>query len=158
MDHLAPFRSRPTLHLPQFNQSGWQLKRYAILSQGHTYNDDVTTAATAKAMRLLPKAGSLVDADGNHGIGFQIIHFAQVAVVSPVFYWQWGSVLAHAGQVRASWDEPTLFHDGAKEVLGCVWEMDIVNFEVNVWKKHMLSDNKTPSQNLATYLDQSFDN
>ncbi|MBG6202121.1 hypothetical protein IWQ48_003264 [Labrenzia sp. EL_13] len=38
-----------------------------------------------------------------NGMGFQIVHFAQVTVVAPVFYWQWGIVLSKIGQMRAYW-------------------------------------------------------
>ena len=34
-----------------------------------------------------------MDRTGNHAVGFKIVHFAEVAIVSPLFYWQWGSVL-----------------------------------------------------------------
>lgn len=102
----------------------------------------------------LPEAGSLHDETGNQGVAFQIVHFAEVAVVSPVFYWQWGSVLAHIDQMRASWDAPTHFGDGEKEVVGCIWEMNIVQFELEAWATQLLDGRKSTDDGLRAYLEQ----
>lgn len=151
MDHLQEFCSRAVLSLPAFKARGWTLKRYAILASGRSFDEDIVLAASNEAILRLPEAGSLNDAVENHGVGFQIIHFAQVAVVSPVFYWRWGSVLANIDQMRASWDQPTAFGDGVKEVVGCIWEMDIVSFEIDAWKMSLLNQGGTPTERLAAY-------
>ena len=83
--HLAPFEARAVVALPLEARDGWQMKRYAIVAQGRTLSDDVVAAATAEGFRRLPAPGVLEDGSGNHGVGFQIIHFAETAVVSPVF-------------------------------------------------------------------------
>ncbi|WP_299601899.1 hypothetical protein [uncultured Tateyamaria sp.] len=140
------------LSLDLEHSAGWQLKRYAILADDRAFSEEVAAAATATAFDRLPQAGTLVDADGNHGVGFQLIHFAETAVVSPVFYWQWGSVLAHIDQLRAPWDTPTHFDTGKTEVFGCVWEMDIVTFEVGAWTATILSDHGAPKDRLETYM------
>jgi len=152
MDHLQSFQPRQITPLRNAEQQGWTLKRYAILSDGCSMDDDIVAAATEEAIRRLPSPGSIDDADTNHAIGFQIVHFAQVAVVSPVFYWQWGSVLAHIPQMRAPWVDPTHFADGKAEVFGCLWEMQIVEFETNCWKETVLSGTENPSTNIAAYL------
>lgn len=155
MGHLDPFRARIVLPLPAEHSGGWQLKRYAILADGRVYSEAVAAAATSAAFVRLPQAGTLAEADrGNHGVGFQLIHFAETAVVSPVFYWQWGSVLAHIDQLRASWDEPTQFNTGRPEIFGCIWEMDIVAFEVGAWKTTMLTDHGAPDTKLSAYMQQ----
>lgn len=105
-------------------------------------------------MKRLPKAGSLDDETGNQGVGFQIIHFAELAVFSPVFYWQWGSVLAHIDQMRASWDAPTYFGNGVNEVVGCIWEMNIVHFELEAWTTQLLGGRNTTENGLRAYLKQ----
>ncbi|MFL4468926.1 hypothetical protein ACERZ8_03210 [Tateyamaria armeniaca] len=152
MHHLAPFVPRPVLPLAPITDQGWTLKRYAILADGRRYDDAIAAAATTAALARLPDPGPLEEEGGNHGIGFQIIHFAETAVVAPLFYWQWGSVLAHCDQMRAPWDAPTAFGTGKTEVFGCVWEMDIVSFEVNAWRRTMLSGQGAPEARLANYL------
>lgn len=153
MDHLDPFRSRPVQVLPSVAQGGWRLKRYGIVSEGRGIDPAISDAATSEALRRLPEPGALSDGAGNHGVGFQLVHFAQVAVVSPVFYWQWGSVLANLEQLRASWDQPTRFETGVREVVGCIWEMEIVAYEVDLWKRVMLVEGDQPDARLAKYLD-----
>lgn len=156
MDHLDPFQARAVQPLPLVESQGWQLKQYAILSPGRTFDAAIAAAAGAEAIKRLPTPGSLADAAGNHGVGVQIVHFAQVAVVAPVFYWQWGSVLAEIDQMRASWEAPCTFGDGMPEVLGCVWEMDVVNFEVQTWKTTLMGSAGTPQDRLTAYLTQSY--
>lgn len=157
MNHLDPFRARQTLSLPLAEDRGWRLKRYAILSNGRELDDAVIAAATEAAFERLPTAGELNDADGNHGVGFQIVHFAeQIASVSPVFYWQWGSVLANAPQMRAAWETPTQFGDGVTEVVGCVWEMQVVSFEAEAWTLTVLSNREAPKVRLENYLNERF--
>mgnify|MGYP001803432165 FL=1 len=152
MTHLAPFRARPVRPLAPITRQGWTLKRYAILADGRSYDDAVASAATDSALDRLPEAGPLEDASGNHGLGFQIIHFADTAVVSPVFYWQWGSVLAHIDQLRAPWSTPTAFETGKADVFGCVWEMDIVSFEVDTWRRTMLDGPGIPADYIAATM------
>ncbi|MEO0401798.1 MAG: hypothetical protein AAF214_05435 [Pseudomonadota bacterium] len=149
MTHLAPFQARDVLALAPVTAQGWTLKRYAILAKGRDYDEAVATAATDTALARLPAPGALTEASGNHGLGFQIIHFAETAVVAPLFYWQWGSVLAHADQLRAPWAAPTTFDTGSAEVFGCVWEMDIVTFEVDAWRRTMLGGHVTPADYIA---------
>lgn len=152
MKKLQPYRPRAVLSLQCIERSGWHLKRYAILAEGRVFDESVAIAAADEAFRRLPIAGSLDDESGNQGVAFQIVHFAEVAVVSPVFYWQWGSVLANLDQMRASWDAPTEFKDGVEEVVGCVWEMNIVRFEVETWTSQLLGGTKSTADGLAAYL------
>ncbi|WP_208352823.1 hypothetical protein [Pseudaestuariivita rosea] len=154
MDHLQPFRPRPVLPLSVIKGRDWHLKRYAILADGRVFDDDIADAASAAALDRLPRAGDLLDGAGNHGVGFQIIHFAEIAVVSPTFYWQWGSVLAKAPQIRARWEAPTVFGDGVDQVVGCLWEMDIVRFETDAWRAKMLGGNGTPPERLVAYFEE----
>ena len=154
MDHLSPFRPRKRHVLDTAHENGWQIKRYAIVADGRTYDPAIAAAATAEAVRRLPEPGPLTAANGNHGAGFQIIHFAEGAVVSPMFYWQWSSVLAQMGQLRAAWETPTRFADGMREVVGCVWEMQIVQHEVTAWTDTMLGSATAddPAQRLSRYM------
>ena len=152
MEHLKPFKEREVLRIASVETQGWQLKRYAILADSRVYDAGVAAAATDETLKRLPKAGSLTDAAGNHGIGFQIIHFAETAVVSPVFYWQWGSVLAQPFQIKAHWDEPTVFKNGVDEIVGCIWEMNIVHDEVKAWTKTMLGQSQNPLAQVSDYL------
>ncbi len=149
--HLQSFSSRQVFQLPIGESNGWRLKRYGIVAKDKHYDSSVVDSALEAAIDRLPIAGKLEDPDGNHGVGFQIVHFAEVAIVSPVFYWMWGSVLANAKQMRAQWSNTHTFETGVQEVVGCVWEMDIIAFETNAWKETMLRAGE-PANNLASYM------
>ena len=155
MNHLQSYSVRRVLQLPIGKANGWQLKRYGILAQERTYDSATAASSLDSAIERLPTAGQLDDPNGNHGVGFQIVHFAEVAVVSPVFYWIWGSVLANTNQMRAQWGSTTEFSTGVKEVVGCVWEMEIICYETKSWKEKMLSGIGTTTENLSDYLECS---
>ena len=152
MDHLQPYFPRKVLVLPTAETHGWKFKRYGILAKGKTYDPVTVSFSLEAAIERLPEAGSLRDPNGNHGVGIQLIHFAEVAVVSPVFYWVWGSVLASTDQMRAQWNTSDKFNTGVKEVVGCIWEMQILCFEIQSWKESMLSGEGIPEENLSNYL------
>ncbi|MEX3014213.1 hypothetical protein [Gymnodinialimonas hymeniacidonis] len=153
MEHLEAFRHRPVHVLPLVERDGWRLKRYGIVADGRALDMGVADAASAAAVRGLPEPGAVEEGSGNHGAWFQIVHFAQTAVVSPIFYWQWGSVLSHGPQMRAPWEAPTAFAEGFSEIVGCIWEMELVAFEVDLWKRVMLGDGGDPEARLARYLE-----
>jgi len=54
--------------------------------------------------------------------------------------------------MRAQWESPGEFETGVKEVVGCVWEMQVIGFEVQSWKETMLSGVGKPEENLDEYL------
>jgi len=153
VNHLQPFSPRKVFTLPIGQSNGWYLKRYGILAKESKYDSSAAVSALDYAIGRLPIAGRLDDSSGNHGVGFQIVHFAEVAVVSPVFYWIWGSVLANTNQMRAQWENTTTFTTGVKEVVGCVWEMEIICFETESWKEKMLGGGDAPDENLSRYLE-----
>ncbi len=154
MEHLQSYQSRTVVALPTAQRNDWQLKRYVILSKDRKYDSKSVSLALDSALERLPVAGKLGDVDRNHGVGFQIVHFAEVAIVSPVFYWMWGSVLANVEQMRAQWSDTEKFETGVGEVVGCVWEMEIVCFEVNCWRNTMLVNMGDAPNKLSSYLKQ----
>lgn len=156
MSHLKQFTPRKILALPTAETVGWQLKRYGILADQKSFEPQVASSALAAAIERLPIARDISVPDGNHGVGIQLIHFAEVAVVSPVFYWVWGSVLANTDQMRAQWESLNRFETGVKEVVGCIWEMQILCFETQAWKDTMLGGKGAPKENLTDYLRQKF--
>jgi len=156
LDHLQPYASRDVLFLPIAEAKGWQLKRYVILAEDKTFDQETVSSALNAATMRLPVAGKITEPGGNHGIGIQLIHFAEVAVVSPIFYWLWGSVLANTHQMRAQWENSSNFETGVKEVVGCVWEMQILCFETQSWKEIMLNEKGAPENNLSRYMNSKY--
>ncbi len=152
MEHLKPFAQRNIVRLPNAEINGWHLKRYGLLADKKEIDEETISYALDAALERLPPAGTLKKGGGNHGIGFQIVHFAEVAVVSPIFYWVWGSVLANTHQMRAQWDNTSEFKTGVKEIVGCVWELQIISYESELWTKTILGKNDNIDENLALYL------
>lgn len=157
MEHFKPFERREVSALSVFHKAGWRLKRYTIRAPNRSLDDAAVAAASDAALARLPTAGGLGDAEGNHGVGFQIFHFSeQIPLVSPMFYWKWGSVLSNAHQIRSYSDTPYALVDGAGEVIGCLWEMEIVAQEIRAWRDTMLAPGGHPSDRLRDYLATSW--
>ena len=154
MDHLQKFCPRNVLLLPIFTDGAWQLKGYAISAKDRVFAEIIATAARTEALKRLPEAGVLMDRTGNHAVGFQIVHFAEDAIVSPLFYWQWGSVPAKIPQSCTLGDPPRGGRRGNNSIIGCVWEMKLVSFEMNAWRAAPLNEGGTLSDRLALYLKQ----
>lgn len=153
MQHFKTFQDRTVRALDISERDSWRLKRYAIIAAHREYDTGGVMAATDAAFARLPKAGTLQDAQSNHGIGFQIIHFAEdIPLVSPVFYWTWGSVLFNAHQMRSYRQAPYEIVDGVRDVVGCIWEMQLVAFEVRAWRDTVLSGHGEAETNVAKYL------
>ena len=153
MQHLEPYQHREIRQLNLADSDGWRLKRYAIVADDRTLDPLAVDAATQGAFERLPKARTLSDAQSNHGIGFQIFHFSeQIPLVSPVFYWKWGSVLFNAHQMRSYSDNPYKIVDGVRDIVGCIWEMELVNFEVQAWRDIVLREGADPDARVAQYL------
>lgn len=152
MEHLQQYSNRRVLALPRAEANGWQLKRYGILAKDKTFDSLISASALDAAIERLPAPGKLDDPNGNHGVGIQLVHFAEVAVVSPIFYWVWGSVLANTDQMRAQWENTSNFKTGVKEIVGCIWEIQILCFETQSWKETMLNGEGIPEDNLSLYL------
>lgn len=154
MHHLAPFQRREIRALELARTDGWRLKRYAIVADSRVFDPSAVEAATQAAFDRLPPAGTLDDANGNHGVGLQIFHFAdEIPLVSPVFYWKWGSVLFNSHQMRSYSESPYKIVDGVREVVGCIWEMELVDFEVRAWRDMVLAGGADPGARVARYLD-----
>lgn len=158
MDHFSPFEKRDIQVIGMSRSSGWRLKRYAIIAKNRALNENAIALATDAAFERLPPAGTLENSAGNHGVGFQIFHFSeQIPLVSPVFYWKWGSVLSNAHQMRSYDNSSYKIVDGAEDVVGCIWEMEIVTFEVQLWRDVVLGPNSGYAADIDRYLSVAFE-
>ena len=54
--------------------------------------------------------------------------------------------------MKVHWNEPTVFKDGVDEIVGCVWEMNIVRDEVKAWTDTMLGRSQNPLDQMSKYL------
>jgi hypothetical protein len=57
--------------------------------------------------------------------------------------------------MRAQWNSSCKFETGVKEVVGCVWEMQIVCYETDAWANTMLGKIGTVDEELIRYLESS---
>ncbi|WP_157598841.1 hypothetical protein [Tateyamaria omphalii] len=55
--------------------------------------------------------------------------------------------------MRAAWEAPTSFGDGVAEVIGCVWEMNLIIHETQSWMRTLLSGHGTQDDRLVRYME-----
>ena len=58
--------------------------------------------------------------------------------------------------MRAQWKNSANFEAGVSEVVGCIWEMQVLCFEIQSWKETMLNGSGKPENNLQLYLNSIY--
>jgi hypothetical protein len=73
------------------------------------------------------------------GTGFVIAHDAEAAGLALVYWWANENEI-HASFFASPLDEPAALapYDGTG--FGCVWEMEVLDFERRAWLEHMLKN------------------
>lgn len=140
-----PYRPRPTRMYRLIEPSGWVLKLYGVSYSWSAVDEQLLTAAADAAGAVVTS----LDPTDTFGVGFVIAHQGQHAEWVLVHWWQTGGILAHRLLSRppGSTDPLTL---AAPQLVGCVWELPVINFERDCWVSHVLVDPSRPD--LTGYL------
>ncbi len=135
---MTAYRPREVQPLALAQRGDWRIKRYAILSEGASIDPIAVDAALEAGARALQAAEAESGDIPHQNLGFQLIHFGEHAVWAPIFWWVLGDNLSSA-MFRAPLADPTAFADmAATGLIGCVWEMGVVDFERRTWIETML--------------------
>lgn len=137
---MTAYHPREVRPLALAERDGWRIKRYAIFSEGASIDASSVDAALDASALVLPAPDTETDGISNQGLGFQLIHFGEHAVWAPTFWWVLGDNLASV-MLRAPLDQPSDFANlGSSGIIGCVWEMGVVEFERRAWIGTMLTE------------------
>ena len=91
----------------------------------------------------------IASSQDNDGLGFVIIHPGELGVSVLALWWIQGSVLCQ--HVNRWSDETSLPKNmSSLNVLGCVWELGLINAEQEVWRKTMMGDKADAEAYLQT--------
>lgn len=123
-----------------------KFKVYGILA----YRQKISEEILSNAKRYLLNDIDEIIQSGpkDDGLGFIIIHPGDLGVSILIHWWTQGSVLS---QHVKRWlpDSAIPIDMSSKHVLGCVWELGLINAEQLIWRETMMSDKASPAEYLA---------
>jgi hypothetical protein len=136
-----PHRPRSIRFLGVSELSGWQVKLYGIAWQGEQPRQQLIRAATRAAAQALPAPARQLggtEAD-RYGLGFCVIHDASDRCFVLCHWWAAENEL-HQRMFSAPLDAPGTLAPHPSEAIGCVWELEVIDFERRAWLRHVLAD------------------
>jgi hypothetical protein len=92
-----------------------------------------------------------VDCLDREGPGFEIVHDAADHCFVLIHWWANGNEV-HQRILTAPLDDPTALRPLETPAIGCVWELEVTDFERRAWIEHVLKRDDVPA-----YLAASFD-
>lgn len=132
------FRPRPTRPLGVLEHEGWLLKRYEIRADARPVDPAAHAAAVATIRAEIPPA-----TDG-HRLGFTILHRGEEMMWLLVELWH--ADILHLHMFSAPLDDPTAFAKAPPALVGCVWELAVVQHEREAYVAHVLNPPDGPDE------------
>ena len=145
----TPYRPRHVQFIRREEVKGWRLKLYGIALNGEEPRPEFLEAVRDLSGRVLPQPPV---ADDRYGVGFAIAHDARWLGIALVYWWQSENELHQRIYVSPK-DDPTAFTQVENQPAGCVWELEVVDFERRSWIEHVLARPDGPD--LERYLERS---
>ena len=147
----APYAARHVRFVRREALDGWQLKLYSIALNGREADPDFLEATRDLAASALPQPPV---ADDRYGVAFATAHDATSLHIALIYWWQSENELHQRIYVSPK-GEPISFTQVENQPAGCVWELEIVDFERRAWIEDVLARAEGPD--LERYLDRRFD-
>jgi hypothetical protein len=145
----GPHRRRPIRFLRPERVGDWRLKLYSITTQGDTARPAFIEETLRRAPAIFPPTGS-----ERHGVGFITAHDAATACIALYYWWQSFNEL-HQHIIVGPRSDPAAMTPYAHMTAGCVWELEVVNFERRAWLSDVLANPEGPD--VARYLGRHLD-
>ncbi|HXV34466.1 MAG TPA: hypothetical protein VD769_10700 [Gaiellaceae bacterium] len=147
----APYRPRHVRFVRREEVAGWQLKLYGIALNGKEPDPAFVEATRDLAASILPRPAA---SDVRYGVGFATAHDAASAYIALVYWWANENEL-HQRIFVSPKNEPIAFVPVENQPAGCVWELEIVDFERRAWIEDVLAGPDGPD--LERYLARHVD-
>ena len=144
----GPHRTRPIRFVGHHHAGAWRLKLYTIATHGQTARPEFVQETLRRVPAVFPQPAQ---GDGRHGIGFMIAHDALTACIAIYYWWQSFNEL-HQRIYVGPREDPRAMTQLANQTAGCVWELEVIDFERRAWLQDVLIDD-----DLEAYLFRSLD-
>lgn len=112
-----------------------RLKVYSLTAAGAGVDDGAVATAKAFISRdVLPAVKIMGD---SNDLGFVILHPGTLGLTVTAHWWVQGSVLCQR-MFRQLYSVETPIDTRDRPVIGCVWELALIEAEQQVWRTHMM--------------------
>lgn len=128
------FRERHVRPLPVAVAAQWQVKRYELTLDGDELAPSLRAAADGMTEKLLAQ---YPPERGKPEAAFSILHFGEDAVWLNVYMWCHEAII-RCVMASAPTDSPESFSQLDEPLIGCVWELPVLEFERSSWVRNML--------------------
>lgn len=151
---MEKFKKRAVKYLDLIEFGDWKFKLYSM-----KYDESRVTPGIKNAIKEnLPdwvKEKSQVNDFPNYKIGTVIVHEAMDSILVVVNWWVYENVIQNHVYI-AEYEQPNKFADFTSQGLRfCVWEMNVLWHERNLWVEHVLKKANKPDWD--AYLNQHYE-
>ena len=147
----GPHRTRPIRFVRLETMGDWRVKLYTIATHGETARTELVEEMLRRAPAVLPAPAVT---DDRYGVGFTIVHDAIASSIVIYYWWRSFNELHQRILVGAKRD-PRALTQLENQTAGCVWELEVIDFERRAWLEDMLSNPAGPD--VDRYLSRTFD-
>jgi hypothetical protein len=147
----GPHRTRPIRFLRTERVNDWRLKLYTIATHGHAARPEFIEETLRRAPAIFPQPAHT---DDRYGIGFVIVHDAATACIALYYWWQSFNELHQRVYVGPKAD-PAAMTQITNQTAGCVWELEVIDFERRAWLTDILANPTGPD--IERYLGRHVD-
>jgi hypothetical protein len=144
-------RTRPIRFVRSERIGDWRLKLYSIAADGELARPLLIDEAMRRAPAIFPQAAF---ADERHGVGFITVHDARTVSIALYYWWQSFNELHQRIYVGPKHD-PSAMTQLENQSAGCVWELEVVDFERRAWLRDVLANPTGPD--VEHYLSRRHD-
>ena len=140
---MKQFKERAVKYLGLYEFDDWKFKIYSL-----KYDETRITDGIEEIIKLeIPnwvKKKTQINSFSNYKIGTVIIHEAVDSILTIINWWVYENVLQNH-VYYSEYKTPNKLEDFSnKGVQFCVWEMNIIWHERNLWVEHILKNSKKP--------------
>ncbi|HEU4730139.1 MAG TPA: hypothetical protein VFT22_19710 [Kofleriaceae bacterium] len=136
----GPHRTRPIHFVRPERVGDWRIKVYTIATHGQAVGAELLEEALRRAPAVFPEPAL---GDQRHGLGFIIVHDAVTACIALYYWWQSFNELHQRIYVGPKQD-PRAMTQLANQTAGCVWELEVIDFERRAWLADVLANPTGP--------------
>lgn len=151
---MEKFKKRAVKYLDLVEFGDWKFKMYSMKYDESVATPDIENIVKA-ALPAWIKEKSQINDFPNYKVGNVIIHEAMDSILVVVNWWVYENVIQ--GHVYTSdYKNPNKFTDfSSKGLQFCVWEMNILWHERNLWVEHVLKQADKPDWD--SYLNSHYE-
>lgn len=123
-----------------------QFKVYELLADGKAVTEEmIETTETFLRQEVIQAVETMGD---SNGLGFVIVHPGDLGLTIAAQWWAQGSVLCQR-IYRHQYGEDEPLDTVNRPAVACVWELEIIAAEQNIWRETMMK----PEQDKSAYLE-----